>query len=364
MTRRRILMPAVTVAEWGGLHEWVAECSQWLTAAGHHVTVVGGGSRFAAAVRGAGAEFIPVSNWRAWQLDFSRVEDAHAVGPFDVVFTHGPQARALGMSLAAAHGLPLYVMIHGAYHDYAFEWYEKVRRFIVASPSLSDYLVDVAKVPADLVRVVPNGLPAGVEALPLVPLDEKLADGRGSITTASRLDHDKVRQIPIALEVIRACAQARPDVTWQLDVYGDGLMRSHFERELRGGLEAVPNSELRMHGWVEPEQIPLTMSQSVVGIVAGLGGMRAIATGTLCVAVGARDSLGVQYGRNLAAGIYSNFGDHGSQNFRPARIGSDVHDLVADSARYDATMGDVRRQMLRLRSVGVVRNALFEALEL
>lgn len=364
MRRKRILVPAVTVAEWGGLHEWVAECSEWLIAEGHDVTVVGGGARFSAAVRQTGADFIPIANWRAWELDYARVEEAHASDPFDMVFTHGPQARALGMSFASTHDLPLYVMIHGAYHDYAFEWFEKVRRFIVASPSLSDYLVGVAKVPRDQVRVVPNGLPASVEDLSVIPLEAKLAGGRGSITTASRLDHDKVGQISVALETVRACATARPDVTWQLDVYGDGLMRSHFQRELRDGLATVPNADLAMHGWVEPDEIPQIMGRSVAGIVAGLGGMRAIATGTLCVAVGARDSLGVQYGDNLAAGIYSNFGDHGSQNYRPSSIAADVHHIVADSARYDETVQEVRRQMIRLRSVHVVRTAMFDALEL
>lgn len=364
MSGKRILVPAVTIADWGGVHEWVAECSRWLIDAGHHVTVVGGGQKFSGAVRSTGADLIEIANWSEWQLDFPAVLEDALARPYDLVFTHGPQARALGMKLADELRLPLFVMIHGAYHDYAFEWVDHAHRFVTASPSLFDFMTGIAMVPASMVHVVPNGLPHGVQALPERTLEEKLAAGVGRIVTASRLDHDKVKQIPVALDVIRACAEVRPDVVWQLDVHGDGRLRNQFMRALQAGVADIANARVDFHGWVPPDQIPLRMNEAVVGIVAGLGAMRSIATGALCVAVGARDNLGVQYGENLMAGIYSNFGDHGAQGYRATPIAADLRSLVGDSEHYDHVVRDVREQMVRLRSRDVVRAALFEALEL
>lgn len=357
-------MPTVTVADWGGVHEWVMEASHWLIEAGHEVTVVGSGERFLGAVSDSGAELIEISSWKEWNLDLPKVlERANGI-PYDLVFTHGPQARALGQVVSDELRSPLFVMVHGAYHDYAFEWFDRAYRFVTASPSLYDYMVGIGKVPASMVRVVPNGLPAFVTDISIPTLDEKLAGGVGRIMTASRLDHDKTRQISVALEVVRACAEVRPDVYWQLDVYGDGRMRNYFRSKLTKGLADLNNAGVKLHGWVAPQEVPILMKDAVVGVVAGLGGMRSIATGTLCVAVGARDNLGVQYGANLAAGIYSNFGDHGAQGYCATPIGRDVRRIVGDADCYNRVVREVREQMIRLRSRETVRAALFEVLEL
>ena len=364
MRKRRILIPAVTVADWGGLHEWVAEATGWLVQAGHSVTVVGSGDRFSDAVLRAGADLIPVGDWKEWSQDLDFVVGAGQAQPYDLIFAHGPQARALGMAASLRLGSPLYVMVHGAYHDYAFEWAENAHRFITASPSLADFMVGVAKIDRSMVRVVPNGLPRGVESLPLTSLADKLSGGRAHVVTASRLDHDKVAQIPIAKEVMSTCAAVYPGVHWQLDVYGDGRLRAYFHRELHQHVSGLTNASVKFHGWIPPEEVPSRMNESVVGIVAGLGGMRSIAAGVLCVAVGARDMVGVQYGDNLAKGIYSNFGDHGTQGYAPTPITSDLRRLLGDQSAYDSAVAAAREISVGLRSRDIVREKLLLALDL
>lgn len=362
--KKHVLIPAVTVAEWGGLHEWVADAVSWLVDAGHRVTVVGAGARFTAAVAAAGADVVPMKDWLAWKGSLPAILAAGEDSPFDLIFTHGPQARAVGLAVAAHTGAPIYVMVHGAYHDYAFEWINRARRILVASPSLADYMTRHAKVPAEMIRVVPNGLPESIRHISIPGLDAKVADGVGHVMTASRLDQDKTRQIPVTLQVLAACVRARPDVRWQLDVYGDGRLRGLFEKELRAGVATIPGASVTFHGWIPPELVPVRMSEAVVGIVAGLGGMRSIATGVLCVAVGARDIVGVQYGENLTQGIYSNFGDHGSQGYVPTPIDADLAFLLESAERYDDVVTSARSVAMEQRSSTVIKEALFRALEL
>lgn len=364
MTNPHILIPAVTVAEWGGLHEWVAEATQWLTDAGCRVTVVARGDRFTSAVREAGATVLPVADWKRWDIELAAVTEYATRNGVDKIFTHGPQARALGIAAGQRLALPVYVMVHGAYHDYAFEWQEHAHRFITASPSLADYLRDVAKVRMERIFVVPNGLPRSVANLGVRSLDDKLAGGVGRIATASRLDRDKLAQIPVIAEVLSACRASFPQIHWRVDVYGDGILRGHFESALKWYSSTISDTSVVFHGWTPPENIPLRMNEAVIGVVAGLGGMRAVATGTLCVAVGARDVVGLQVGENLAQGIYSNFGDHGTQGYVPTPISRDLEKLFAEEGAYDRAVMSARELALRVRSSDAVRDALFSALDL
>lgn len=351
-------MPAQTVAEWGGLHEWVVDAAADLLAAGNAVTIVGAPGVFEERGRAAGADYIAI-DWEDWQ---SAVDPIAATGPYDIVFAHAPKARMLALALPRWAGSRIHVMCHGAYHDYVYTWADQVESIAAASPCLVDFLTRIGKVEPWKIEMVPNGAPDSVFELPLLTLEERLQDGVGHIVMASRLARDKTQQIEAAKETMLACATIRPDVTWQLDVLGDGPLRDRYEREFARLRAENPQLRAVFHGWVPPTEVPLRMNRAVISLVAGMGGVRALAAGSLCIGVGARGSVGVQIGRNLRAGLWSNFGDHGTPQFTPTPITDDLETVLRPGA-YEAAVAFGRTAALRTRSASVVRDAMLTALQ-
>lgn len=358
MNRQRILIPAQTVAEWGGLHEWVVDAAADLIAAGHEVTVVGAAGMFEQRARAAGAGFLTV-DWDRWQAEVDRVAET---GPYDIVFAHAPKGRMLALALPEWEGSRVHVMVHGAYHDYIYTWAERVESIPAASPCLVDFLTRIGKVEPWKIDMVPNGVADAVFDLPLLSLEERIEGGVGHVVMASRLARDKMRQIEAAKEALAACSRLRPDVTWQLDVLGDGPERERFEREFQRFALAHPGVRTVFHGWVPPEEVPRRMNNAVIGLVSGMGGIRTLAAGALCIGVGARGSVGVQTGRNLRAGLWTNFGDHGTPQFTPTPIAEDLERVLRPGA-FEETVGFARTAARRTRSGSVVRDALLTALQ-
>lgn len=358
MKPQKILVLARTVADWGGLHEWVVDAAADLMEAGNDVTVVGGVGLFEERTRAIGASYIAI-DWEHWQAEVGRVA---ATGPYDIIFAHAPQARMLALELPKWPNSRIHVMCHGAYHDYVYTWAGKVDSILAASPCLVDFLTRIGKVEPWKIEMVPNGVPDSVFDLPLRSLDERLEDGVGHVVMASRLARDKTMQIEAAKETLIACTRIRPEVTWQLDVLGDGPLRERYEREFGRLRAAHPNVRTVFHGWVPPDEVPLHMNRAVVSLVSGMGGVRALASGTLCIGVGARGSVGVQIGRNLRAGLWSNFGDHGTPQFTPTPISEDLESVLRPGA-YEEAVSFARLAARRTRSASVVRDALLTALQ-
>ena len=358
MNRQKILIPARTVADWGGLHEWVVDAASDLIAAGNDVTIVGGSGLFEERARAAGASFIAI-DWDHWEAEVDRVADT---GPYDIIFAHAPQARMLALKLPKWPGSRVHVMVHGAYHDYIYTWAQQVESIAAASPSLVDFRTRIGHVEPRKIDMVPNGVHDYVFDLPLRSLEERIEDGVGHIVMASRLARDKTMQIEAAKETLAACARLRPDVTWQLDILGDGPLRDRYEREFRRFSQHHPGVRTTFHGWVAPEEVPLRMNTAVIGLVAGMGGIRTLAAGALCIGVGARGSVGVQVGRNLRAGLWTNFGDHGTPQFTPTPITQDL-ERVLQPGSYEDAVAFARTAAKRTRSGSVVRDALLTALQ-
>ena len=351
-------MPARTVAEWGGLHEYIEGAAKSLMAAGNEVTVVCGGGLVAQRVRATGADVIEV-DWSNWRPDSDQIR---SLPPFDLVFAHAAGARDLAMYVNQVWGADLYVMCHGAFHDFVYTWSEQVTAFLAASPSLVDFLVRFGKVEPWKIEMVANGVPDDVFDMPLLSLDDKLQGGVGRIVMASRIAQDKAMQFPVAQEILLACAQARPDVRWRLEVLGDGPLRPRMEREMMRFASEHASIEVSFEGWVAPEEVPRRMNDAVIGLVAGMGGIRTLAAGALCVGVGARGSVGLQVGQNLRAGLFSNFGDHGCPRFTPSPLAADLATYLHNDRYVEATQ-IARLAVRRARSASVVDGALLSALQ-
>lgn len=355
----KFFVPVRTVAAWGGLHEWVLTAVGDLLSAGHEVTVAGSVGRFKDEVIASGASFIDV-NWNTWK---ESVAGCVAAGPYDRVFGHGPLARNLGLRVSEATMAPFYHMLHGAYLDYIDAWSPLAERILAASPSIQDLAVRVGKVEPWKVQVIPNGAPEWVFDLPLIPEAEKLSKGTAVIATAARLAPDKIRQIKPTIELTRHLAALKPDIDFTLSIMGDGPSRDLFERRLSAGLGDVKNVEIEFLGWVPHEEVPRILNSAYAACAAGMGATRALAAGCLTVAAGAQGNVGVQVGRNLTAGLWSNFGDHGCPRFTPTPLEADLSRLTTPGA-YDEIVLRAREACHFQRNDRHVRAALLDSLDL
>ena len=331
MAKRRILMPVRTVAEWGGVHEWTVDAASALIRAGHEVTFVGSGVVFKERAEATGASF-RVVNWRKGWESVARSVGEQA--DFDLIFSHAPAGRQFGLLANEQAKKEHVVMVHGAYHDYMYEWSDQVDAFVAASPSLVHFVQQFGRVAPWKVTNLPNAAPDEVFDLPILSHDEKLEGGVGHIVTASRLSKDKVVQIDSVEEAVRSLAALYPDVQWEINVCGDGPLRDYFDQRYNLLEMSVPNVSHTMHGWVEPAEIPLMMNRAYLTVAAGMAGMRALGSGSLLLGTGARASVGIQTGNNLRAGIWSNFGDHGIFRFSPKPIQRSLEELANPEA-YD-----------------------------
>lgn len=359
MNDKRILLPVRTVAEWGGLHEWVYHAVLDLQSIGWSVVVVGQQGLFQTRIEGIGATYVAI-DWSDWRAS---IDDVLGTGPWTKIFSHGPLARNLALKVSDLTHVPVYHMIHGAYLDQVDNWSPRVSNIMAASPSIQDFAIRVGKIEPWKVCVVPNGVPDSVFDLPLIPLAEKLSNKDGTIVTAARLASDKVNQVAPTIETVRTFAGLFPDINWTLDVMGDGPLKEYFYSEFTSALEPIGNVNIRFSGWVPPEEVPRRMNTAVAACVAGMGGVRALAAGTLTIGVGAQGLVGVQFGTNLRAGIWSNFGDHGCPRFIPSEIRSDISRIISDN-RYDEIVGFARESCMMHRSESIVRNSMLDALEI
>jgi glycosyltransferase involved in cell wall biosynthesis len=243
-----------------------------------------------------------------------------------------------------------------------YSWSHLVDGFMAASPSLAHFAQRFGRVEPWKVSLVPNAAPDAVFDLPLRSFDDKTKDGVARVVTAARLAKDKLPQLSAAIDTITTAANLRPDLKWVLDVYGDGPLRDTFESRYRQAFGGNSNIEVVMHGWIEPNEVPQRLNEAVIGVMAGMGGVRSVASGALTVGVGARGVVGVQRGANLRAGIWSNFGDHGVMRFEASPIASDLEDIFRSEA-YDETVAVSRRTLRRTNSQSIVDGMMLSALQ-
>lgn len=353
----RILMPVRTVADWGGVHEWALTAVQDMVQDGAQVVVVGQDGTFRDRIEAAGGEYRSLT-WDKWQ---GAVAPLSTDGTWDLIFSHGPLARNLALGVSDLTGSPVYHMIHGAYLDQVNDWSPRATNILAASPSVQDFVVRVGKVEPWKVVVVPNGVPDSVFDLPYRTLNDKLSDGKGTVVTAARLAPDKLHQIDPTIRLVSDLATLKPEIDWTLDVMGDGPLRQEFQARFRLGLEHLGNVTIAYSGWVDPAEVPRRMNQAVAACVAGMGGVRALAAGTLALGVGAQGSVGIQAGTNLRAGIWSNFGDHGCPRFKPSDQTDDLRQIFS-AGTYDEVVRFARASCRLHRSESSVRLAMFDAL--
>lgn len=358
MRTRKIVMPVQTVADWGGVHEWTVDAAACLISAGHQVVFVGSGNLFEKRVNEAGAEFHQID----WNDSIEDISEQLPLESADLVFSHAPRARMLGLSLAKRFDCEHIVMVHGAFHDRMYEWSDQVDAFAAASPSLVHYVQRYGRVAPWKVSCIPNAARDEYFEIPLKSASQKVEAGEAKIVLASRLAKDKLAQLNYAEEAIRYLSEAMPSVKWKLDVYGDGPLRSYYDSRLRRLAQSNPNAVGELRGWIPPAEVPIKMNSAFLTVTAGMAGMRACAAGSACLAMGARSYVGVQHSLNLRAGLWSNFGDHGVQNFEATPLKDDL-DLLLDFDAHDRLVSDTRDTVRLSNSQSVVDRIMRSVLQ-
>ncbi|RPF26358.1 glycosyltransferase family 4 protein [Georgenia muralis] len=356
--KARVLLPAFTVADWGGLHENVIHAAQALIARDHPVTLVVREGKIAEVGRQIGAEVVVV-DWEDWR---EVANDLARRRRHDLVFAQPFKSREFGLHVAERLGAPLVVMFHGYAHDQAFLWERRAERILVTAESLAHFLVQYCKISEEKVWVVPNGVPEVCFTFDQHSLDEKLRAGRGDVVLASRLAHDKRRQFEILQEIAPALESTRPDVRWGVSIYGDGPDRGFAEDRMAEAV-AGTNVQVTFRGWIDSHDVPEIMSRAVLSVGAGRGAMQSLAVGTPCVAAGAREMVGLQHGHDLEAGMLSNFGDYAIGGYQPSPVRSSVAALL-DPVRYAEVQKEGRARVYGSLRQTRIDSLLIEALGL
>lgn len=341
----RILIPAYTVAEWGGLHEYVISAAVTLLDRGHDVTLVLQDGLVAEKGEEVGAHVIRV-DWADWTEVANEVRN----GPrYDLIFAQPFQSRKFALYVNEVMKTKIVAMFHGFHHDFVYTWQHLVDGFLVTTEQIGDLLVDLCRIEPERVWLAPNGVDMDRFDYPLLGLDEKTAEGRGSIVMASRIDKDKRSQVTALKHLIGGLFNRARNIQWDIKILGDGPERNRVERELNSFIADHPNVTVEMCGWVPADTVPLLLNRAVFSVSAGRGAMQSLAVGTPCLAAGARGIAGLQIGPNLDVGVWSNFADY-------PIVGRDVADLETDLAHvlvpeaYGAAQIEGRARILADRS--------------
>ena len=341
----KILIPAYTVAEWGGLHEYVIGAAATLLDRGHDVTLVLQDGLVAEKGESIGARVIRV-DWADWTEVALEVRE----GPrYDLIFAQPFQSRKFALFVNEVMKTKMVAMFHGFNHDFVYAWQHLVDGFLVTTEQIGDLLVDLCRIEPHRVRVTPNGVDMDRFEYPLLSLDEKIVDGHGSIVMASRIDKDKRSQVTALKLLISRLFERARDIHWNIEILGDGPERDRVERELDRFIADYPNVSVEMRGWVPADAVPPLLNKAVFSVSAGRGAMQSLAVGTPCLAAGARGIAGLQVGPNLDVGIHSNFGDYPIVGCEISDLDDDLGRILAPGA-YAAAQGEGRSRILEDRS--------------
>lgn len=328
----KILMPAYTVAPWGGLHENVISAASALKHTGYDVTMVLRPGLVSDRARELGIDVVEV-DWDDW---VAVADDIRRRFDYDIILAQPQKSREFALYINRSHNADVFIMFHGFFSDFAYTWSKEVEGFLTVTPALTEFLVDFCKVEPWRVHMVPNGVPSDRFAKRMIPLQEKIANGFGTVVLASRIDKDKTSQVDALGRLITCLEQDERDIIWKIQVLGDGPERSKVER-IAGRLISNPDKiQIEFVGWVDSEVVPQIMSDAVFTIAAGRGAMQSLAVGTPCLAAGKHGIAGFQRGTNLRVGLWSNFGDYPMKN-SPIRPLEDDYMLLMNETYYAET---------------------------
>ncbi|MGP9728600.1 glycosyltransferase family 4 protein [Glutamicibacter sp. AOP3-A1-12] len=321
---RKILVTVFARASWGGLHEHVFDEAQALLRSGFDVYVACAESRLATRLRTIGAGVICV-DWD--DLDSAESSVLETVKHVDLVHAHPFTSRELGLRIATVFSCPVIVTMHGNYLDYANTWATKVDHIVFVSDALRDnFLLNVKGIDSSKTTVIANGVQDSIFQRPPLSLLEKTNQESIRIAVASRLDSDKIHVIRSTATVAEQVRKTFPDARVTVEVLGEGSLSNGLAEEL-----TVRDVEVRFLGWRIAENVSNYLRGAVISVCPGRSAAQSLAVGTPVFAVGSQGPAGLQIGRNLLSGLWSNFGGFPLKN---ANEGEAIGSLLSDREAY------------------------------
>ncbi|WP_165802641.1 glycosyltransferase family 4 protein [Arthrobacter sp. Bz4] len=322
-------MTAAPLSYWSGLHENVYYSALALKNGGYQVTVACPHGQLDDALTKISVDTIGI-DWDDWKSSVGKVRDRS----FDLVYTHPFRSRKLGMNIAQYQSIPMVSHFHGRYLDSISLWKNKVSRVICVSEGHAKYMQAGADVADHTVSVVRNGVLDKFAEVKMDSLDSRTSDGKSEILVLSRVDPDKYYLLDALTEAISGAVAIRPDLHWVVRLAGGGTAVTGFEERIKGLVEDNANVTMESLGWVPPAEVPSLISSSSMVVASGRGAALSLALGTPVIAAGSKGIAGLQYGNNLEAGAWGNFGGMPSSMDRFQSIRADVRTLFGSPDFY------------------------------
>ena len=300
----KILTLVTYQAAWGGLHENVAFAARALVRAGHTIDVVCPPSRLTDHLLALGAGVIDLKP----QTNSEELETTLGERRYDLIHTHPFRSRELGLQLARAWRTPVIATFHGAYLDAVSTWHHRAALVAAVSPAVAEHLVSEGGVPSHKTVVIRNGVEDDLFDRPIIPVAERIHNGRADIAVLARMDPDKQSLIESVLPTALMLAEEFPQTQWRLRVAGSGGAVADFQEYLGDRLAEAPNVSVDWLGWVNSYETSRILGGAVLAFASGRGAAEALALGTPVVAAGSKGVVGLQTGETLQRGFWGNFG--------------------------------------------------------
>lgn len=332
-----VLVPAYTVADWGGLHENVYYTIRAFLDSGMKVTAVVKPGLFAEKLGATGADIIEV-DWDNWEFAVPKVL---LKAPYDVILTQPFRSRQLALKVSDTLDTPVIAMFHGFNHDYVYMWQNNIEHFIVTADVLKHFLVQYCRLPSEKISVIPNGIPDARFEYPPITREERLSQGVMRILMASRLTPDKRSQVSVLKRMVKAASDIHKDIQISVNVLGGGPEEDHIASVLEGLHSRYPNVDGRMHGWIPAETLPQFFNRAYFAIMAGRGGLQSMVSGTPTIGAGARGIVGPAWGESENTAVSSNLGDYPIESPVPWNEYQVIEEL-ANESRFQAIQSSSR----------------------
>jgi glycosyltransferase involved in cell wall biosynthesis len=293
------------------LHENVRTTVAFLRGRGWHVTVFSPPGIFQQQLEAAGVTWRPLDGG----LDSPPESET-----FHLVHAHPGSARKLGLALAAKHGCPFFLTLHGAWLDQIEEYANQCSGIICVSQAIADEVSERAPAFAPRVHVIPNStLPA--ERTPLSGLHYLLRRFRSArplrLIMASRFDQDKEKVVQFLAECWQEQNALSSDrLVW--DIVGAGTLLNALQAASRPLRAKFGPDTVRFHGWVDRPALETLYSESDVAVAPGRSAIDAMGRGLPIVAVGSRGCAGLGTVDRLGELAHANFGGFGLVERRSA----------------------------------------------
>lgn len=289
----------------GGAETHIAQLAVELSAMGHEVAILSSGGATATALeqRGIRQIVLPLDTrnpFRRCRLR-RRLIALQKRERFDVLHAHARFPAALMRGIGNRFGGCEIVTVHAKFQTFPFSrrlcyWGE---RTVAVSEDLRAYVCDVYGVPAERVRVIPNGIDCNRFFPPPQPRNGETV----SVLFASRLDEDCSLGAELLCRIAPALVRRFPSL--RIGIAGGGRESARIARLATESNRIIGTPVIVLHGAVE--NMPALLRQQDILIGVSRAAMEGAACGCAVILCGNEGYAGLLTAENFSAAALSNF---------------------------------------------------------